>query len=234
MDLTQQSSPFDASQIIQVSVKFATGAKGDSGAFPGPEHCTFHFDTITDGSGGTAPPALDVNFDHSSQGFAVGSFGAVPDGGAGPTLSWDSTTGSPNAGSIQVALPFSAYNQTYAVSSSVAPPANLSGKTIHAKVMLDKTDAGESAFAQSGYVKIFAQGTGYKLGGGAGKGLTAGQWVDLSMNVSTPEGGTPATGYDPTQIIQVGIQFGIGGMPDGSAFGALEKPTFHIDSIVAQ
>ena len=90
-----------------------------------------------------------------------------------------------------------------------------------------------SAFAQSGYVKLFAQGTGYKLASGNAKGLTAGTWTELTMNVSTPEGGMNS-GYDPTQIIQVGVQFGIGGMPDGGTFGSRETPTFHIDSIVAQ
>ena len=39
-------------------------------------------------------------------------------------------------------------------------------------------------------------------------------------------------GYDPTQIIQVGVQFGTGGMPDGGVFGAATSPKFHIDSIV--
>jgi hypothetical protein len=231
MDLTQQDASFDASQIIQVSVKFATGAKGDSGAFPGPETCTFHFDTVTDGSGGAAPPALDVNFDHSSQGFTVGAFGAVPDGGAGATLTWDSTAGNPDPGSIQVALPFSAYNQTYAVLSNVAPPADLSGKTIHARVMLDKVDGGASSIP-SGYVQLFAQSNGYKFANGAGGSLTAGTWTNLTMNVSTPS--YMATGYDPTQIIQVGIQFGTGGMPDGGTFGAAISPKIHIDSIVAQ
>jgi hypothetical protein len=52
------------------------------------------------------------------------------------------------------------------------------------------------------------------------------------MNVSTPS--STSTGYDPTQIIQVGVQFGIGNMPDGGVFGSREAPVFHIDSIVAQ
>ena len=215
-------------------MKFATGAQGDSGAFPGPENCTFHFDTVTDGSGLPAGPALDATFDHSAQGFAVGAFGSVPDGGAGPSLTFDSTTGDPNPGSIDVKLPFTAYGQTYAVNSNVAPPANLSGKTIHAWVMLDKTDAGESAFTKTGYVKVFAQGTGYVYASGTAKGLAAGVWTEFTMNVSTPEGGTPPATYDPTKIIQVGVQFGLGSMPDGGVFGAAEAPTFHIDSIVAQ
>ena len=84
--------------------------------------------------------------------------------------------------------------------SDVAPAADLSGKTIHAKVMLDKVDGGASSIP-SGYVQLFAQSNGFKYAQGAGMSLTAGNWVDLTMNVSTPS--SMVTGYDPTQIIQV-------------------------------
>ena len=113
----------------------------------------------------------------------------------------------------------------------VAPAADLSGKTIHAQVMLDKVDGGTPSFPR-GYVELFIQSSGYKYASGPAKGLTAGVWTDLTLNVSTPDFGV--TGYDPTQIIQVGIQFGVGGMPDGGVFGAETFPKFHVDSIVAQ
>jgi hypothetical protein len=80
---------------------------------------------------------------------------------------------------------------------------------------------------------LFVQSNGFKYASGGAKGVTAGTWVDLTLPVSTP-GGTVTTGYDPTQIIQVGVQFGTGGAPDGGVFGAATSPKFHIDSIVAQ
>jgi len=225
------SGSFDPAQIIQFSVNFTTGSRPEGGAFSGPTHAVFHIDTLTDG--GSLPAALAPNatFDKNAQGFVIGA-NTHPDGGPAATLVWDSTTGDPSAGSIQATLPFNAYNQSYTVQSDVAPAADLSGKTLHAKVMLDKVDGGASSIP-SGYVILFAQSNGFKYASGSGTGLTAGTWTDVTMTVSTPEG-TKTTGYDPTQIIQVGIQIGVGGMPDGGVFGAEIQPKIHIDSIVAQ
>jgi hypothetical protein len=98
--------------------------------------------------------------------------------------------------------------------------------------MLDKADGGSPTFT-AGYVQIFAEsGSGYAFANGSGVGLTAGAWTDVTMNVTTPT--SKATAYDPTQIVQVGVQIGTGGMPDGGVFGAHEALKLHIDSIVAQ
>jgi hypothetical protein len=229
LNLATPAAPFDASQLVEISVQFVTGAQPEGGTFGGPIHETFHIDTITDGSGNAAPPPLNVTFDVNTQAFAVGPFGAVPDGGAAPTLTFDSALGDPNPGSIAVTLPFTTYGQVYGVESNVKPTTNLSGKTIHAKIMLDGAAA---AFTQLGYVDLFAQSNGYIYGRGTTTGLTAGVWTDLSMTVSAPA--AMNTGYDPTQIIQVGVEIGVGAMPDGGVFGASEAPTFHLDSFVAQ
>jgi hypothetical protein len=222
---------FDPAQLIQFSINFTTGSRPDGGTFGGPIHATFHIDTLTDGSGGAAPLAPNANFDVNTQGFTA-SANTHPDGGAIPTVTFDSTTGDPNPGSIAATLPFSAYNQGYTVQQDVAPSADLSGKTLHAKVRLDTIDGGTPSFP-SGYVVLFVQSNGFKYASGGAKGVTAGTWTDLTLTVSTP-GGTVTTGYDPTQIIQVGVQFGTGGAPDGGVFGAETLPKFHIDSIVAQ
>jgi hypothetical protein len=227
------SGSFDPAQLIQFSVNFGTGSKPDGGTFAGPVHAVFHIDSLSDGGTPPAPLAPNATFDKNTQGFTVAANGH-PDGAATPTLTWDGTTGQPAspAGSIETTLPFNNYVQSYFIQSSVQPTADLSGKTLHANVMLDKVDGGASSIP-GGYVQLFVQSNGYKFAQGAGAGLTAGQWTALTMTVSTPNG-TPATGYDPTQIIQVGVQIGTGGMPDGGTFGAEIMPRIHIDSIVAQ
>jgi hypothetical protein len=221
---------FDPAQLIQFSINFTTGSKPDGGTFAGPVHAVFHIDTLTDGSGLAAPLAPNATFDLNTQGF-VATAATHPDGGAVPTVTFDSTTGSPSAGSIEVTLPFNGYGEGYTVQQDVAPTADLSGKTVHAQVRLDSVDGGTATFP-SGYVQLFVQSNGFKYANGAAKGLTAGTWTDLTLTVSTP--GFMVSGYDPTQIIQVGVQFGTGGMPDGGVFGAEISPKFHIDSIVAQ
>ena len=221
---------FDPAQLIQFSINFTTGSKPDGGTFAGPVHATFHIDTLTDGSGNPAALAPNATFDVNTQGF-VATAATHPDGGATPTVTFDSTTGNPTPGSIGVTLPFNGFNQGYTVQQDVAPTADLSGKTLHAKVMLDKVDGGTASFP-SGYVQLFVQSSGFKYANGQGASLTAGAWADLTLTVSTPS--FMVSGYDPTQIIQVGVQFGTGGMPDGGVFGAATSPKFHVDSIVAQ
>ncbi len=221
---------FDPAQLIQFSISFGTGSRPEGGAFSGPVHAIFHIDTLTDGGNPPAPLPPNATFDLNTQGF-VATAATHPDGGAVPTVSFDSTTGSPSNGSLSVTLPFNSYNQGYTVQSDVAPAADLSGKTIHAKVMLDKVDGGASSIP-SGYVQLFVQSNGFKYANGPGAGFTAGSWTDLTLTVSTPS--YMVTGYDPMQIIQVGVQFGTGSMPDGGVFGAEISPKIHIDTIIAQ
>lgn len=47
-------------------------------------------------------------------------------------------------------------------------------------------------------------------------------------------GFTPPSGFDVTQISQIGIQVGINAGPDGGVFPTPTPLTFHIDSVVAQ
>ena len=221
---------FDPAQLVQFSINFTTGSKPDGGTFSGPVHATFHIDTLTDGSGNPAALAPNANFDLNTQGL-VATAAAHPDGGATATVTFDSTAGNPTPGSIALTLPFNGYNQGYTVQWDIAPTADLSGKTLHAKVSLDAVDGGTASFP-SGYVQLFVQSAGFKFANGPGKSLTAGTWTDLTLPVSTPS--YMVTGYDPTQIIQVGVQFGTGGMPDGGVFGPAISPKFHVDSIVTQ
>jgi len=227
------SSSFDPTQIIQISVQFTTESQPDGGAaFGTPVHATFHVDTITDGSGLPPAPPLNLTFNSSLQGFSLAASGfKFPDGGTGPALTFDSTTGNP-AGSAKLVIPFNAYNQQLDTQINLSPTVDLTGKTIHAMVMLD------SGTWPSGYVQLHASGPDYShfagaTGAGAINAATLGtaKWVDLTMDLST----VTVTGFDVTKILQVGIQFGTGAGPDGGVFPTTGEPlTFHIDSIVAE
>ncbi|HEY5089332.1 MAG TPA: hypothetical protein VIK30_05150, partial [Polyangia bacterium] len=109
---------FDPAQLIQFSINFTTGSKPDGGTFAGPVHATFHIDTLTDGSGNPGALAPNATFDVNTQGF-IASASTHPDGGATPTVTFDSTTGDPTAGSVALTLPFNNYNQGYTIQSDV-------------------------------------------------------------------------------------------------------------------
>jgi hypothetical protein len=234
LDLTAAhaaSAAFDPSQLTEISIQLTTGSKPTgAGAFV-PVNATFHIDSVTDGSGGTQPPILSHTFDTSVQGYVAET--SVVDAGVPPVLAWDSTVGDPSPGSLELTNDFTDYNQTTDVAVTTAPLANLTGKILHAKVRLDANDAG--ATFPAGFVQLHASsnsGTAYIYASGPGTPLTAGVWTDVSFDLSAPN--FAQAGFDPSLIVDVGLQLGTGGQPAGQTFPGPQRLTFHIDSIVAQ
>lgn len=227
LNLATQASPFDASQIIQFSVNFSTGAGPEGGTFGTPVHAVFHIDSLTDGSGEPPPPALSHTFDKTTQGYALTTTITTPDGGTVPALTWDGTVGDPTPGSLKITAEFTGYNQKLDAAVNISPLLNLTGKVIHAKVRLD------SGTVPAGYVQVHASsGTSYVFVNSAGSGLTAGSFIDVPLDLTAAH--TANANFDPTQVIQVGVQIGTGSGPEGGAFPTPTPLTFHIDSIVAQ
>jgi hypothetical protein len=234
LDLTAAhaaSAAFDPSQLTEISIQLTTGSKPTgAGAFV-PVNATFHIDSVTDGSGGTQPPILSHTFDTSLQGYVAES--SVVDAGVPPVLTWDSAVGDPSPGSLELTSDFTDYNQTTDVAVTIAPLANLTGKVLHAKVRLDANDGGASFPA--GYVQLHASsnsGTAYIYASGPGTPLTAGVWTDVSFDLAAPN--FAQAGFDPSLIVDVGLQIGTGAQPAGQTFPGPQLLTFHIDSIVAQ
>jgi hypothetical protein len=228
LSTTAQPSPFDASQLIQIAVQFGTGSGPEGGTFGAPVHAIFHIDSITDGTGNAAPPLLSHTFDKNTEGYSLSTSIVTPDGGTVPALTWDGTVGSPTNGSLKIVAEFTGYNQKIDTSVNIAPLANLTGKVIHAKVRID------SGTLPSSYVQVHASsGTSYVYANSTGTALgTAGTFMDFSLDLAAAH--TANASFDPTQIIQVGVQIGAGGGPEGGTFPTPVPLTFHIDSIVAQ
>jgi hypothetical protein len=227
------SSSFDPTQLVQIGVQFVTYSRPEGGSFGAPQHRTFHVDTVTDGSGLPPAPPLYVTFDSSLNGLSLSdSSFKFPDGGTGPALTFDSTAGDPANGSAKLVIPFNSYNQQLDTQINLSPTVDLTGKTLHAKVRLD------SGTFTAGYINLHVSAPDYShyaqasTGSISASGLTAGQWVDLSIVLSSI---TSPSGFDPSKVLQVGVQFGTSGGPEGGAFPTSTQPvTFHIDSIVAQ
>ncbi len=166
------------------------------------------------------------------QGFSATGQTRIPTAAPSPTLTFDSTTGNPNAGSVDVTLPFSNYDQWYTVTSNVAAHGRPQGKTIHAKVRLD--DVGWRNDHDPRWLHpALRPEQRIPLRGHSGNGPHRGHLDRSDVNANAP-GGSVTTGYDPTQIIQVGVQIGTGSKPDGGVFGAEISPKLHIDSIIVQ
>jgi hypothetical protein len=227
LDLGSQPAPFDPSQLIQVGVQFSTGAGADGGVSTGPIHATFHVDDVSDGSAGPAPPELSHTFDRSIQSYSIYA-PSFPDAGVVPTLAFDSTVGDPSPGSLEAEVPFTAYGQSISVQVNLWPPAEVAGKTIHAKVMLD---AAAGVTFPAGFVQLHAGGLGDNDAAvGPQATLAAGQWTDLILDTSTAG---VASFHPAGALTQIGVQIGTG-PGGGGSFPAIGPLGFHIDSIVAQ
>jgi hypothetical protein len=225
LNFAGHAAPFDASKIIQLTIQLSDPASADGAAFPGPISPTFHIDTITDGSGLPAPPLLSHTFDKDTLGYTASGNAALADGGTGPTLTWDSAEGNPANGSLKVTATFTDYDQTVDVVSQISPLVNLTGKIVHVQV---RCDSG----ALNGFAQIHGSTTtGYVYGSGQAKGLTASTtWTDLALDPTT----ITTSGWDTTKLIQLGVQFGPGGRPDGGTFPGPISVVVHVDSFIAQ
>jgi hypothetical protein len=229
-----KSSSFDPSQIDQIAVQFITESMPDGGpAFGSPVHATFHVDTLTDGSGAPLPPPVYYTFDTSTQGWGIATSITTPDGGTAPSVSWDPANGI-DGGSLKASVEFTGYQQNFSVQVNPQPFVNLTNKTITAHIKLDSgaLPAGTSNYVQlhvsSGNTFVYANSPT----GSSFTSTSAGTYMTLTFNLGT--GFTPPTGFDATQISQIGIQVGINSGPDGGTFPTPTPLTFHIDSVISQ
>lgn len=229
LDLGAQPQPFDPKQIIQFSVSFSSASGPDGGALPAPVHAIFHVDSLTDGSGGAPPSALSHTFDKTSEGYVVTT--NVVDASAPPSLTWDSAIGDPAPGSLEVTNTFTDYGQILDVSVAIAPLADLAGKTIHARVMLDGVVDGGPVFT-SGYAQVHASSSGFLYANANETEIDPGVWTDVVFKLSAPA--FAADGFDPTQIMEVAVRIGTDSGPEGGTYPGPQTLTFHIDSIVAE
>jgi hypothetical protein len=186
-------------------------------------------------AGGGAGPDLSYTFDEEPQGWGLNNFddpnatnlgAAVPPGGTAPTLAVSSTDGDPNPGSLQLTVGFTALDQYVdAVVNLGQPGLDLSGKTLHAMVRLVSGAipvGGLQFHASSG--AAFTYGSQTFVGGST---LTAGSWIPLTLEL----GAITGSGFDPTQIVQIGVQFYSGFSGNGTTFTSAGPVVFEIDTV---
>jgi hypothetical protein len=159
---------------------------------------------------------------------ALAADAGVPDGGSYPTLTFNSTAGSPSPGSLQVTADFTNYNQ-YVEALLGLSSVDLTGTTLTALVQVT------SAF--NGGAFLYAKtGASYVYGSGSGVTLTPGSWVTLSLDLSATAAAEGDAGFAPAMVKEIGIHIYSAGAPtdaDASAFAG-GTDTFLIDQVVAE
>jgi hypothetical protein len=196
------------------------------------------------GSNGCGFASFSYPFFDGTEGFvldtdnpAPGGNIAVIGGGAGASLSWDDTFGSPGHASLKVDATFTGYDQFLSISLNLASPIDATGKTVHAILESepappDPPDGGHPepfiALAQvevesSDHVRSRGAPTEFALQGDL-------EDVKLPLFAGIPDCA------DPSRIIRLSVRLSSGaaqGDPTdgGIPFPASAHTTFHILSI---
>lgn len=143
------------------------------------------------------------------------------DGGAAPTLAFDSTEGSPNPGSLKVTVPYSGPNQYVDVQSLVfVVPQDWSGHILHVRLKVDEG----SVF--HGFAQLYVDtGVSYVPADSDVTVAPGSQWQDIAMDLSHPMTTDPSGRFNPKQVVLYGLQLNSGSAGTGAA-----PATFHLDS----
>ena len=176
--------------------------------------------------GGAIPGTPVATFDQDVEGFvldqepggAVANL-AAPDGGATtpPTLGWDGIDGNPSPGSLQIVASFSGATQYLGAFHffGCSAPQDWSDRTLHARIELAGGDFSPIALV---YVATSTTCSTYDFAYGAFARLNRTScWQELSLDLVGPASRT--AGYDPTSVVDFGIQFysGTGSVAAGTA-----------------
>ena len=212
--------------------------------------------TGTGGAGGatvTHVAPLPYTFDTTVQGWALSTYAdpnghnlagiyPLPDGGTdagpadagaapvAPTLTFDSTVGSPSAGSLKMTATFTDYNQYVDAIINLTPTINLTGKTLHASLQLTS-----GAFSGGAQLHV-GTGATYNGYGQANITLAATGTFATVPYVLMPAGATNTSAnanFDPTMVIQLGVQVYSGApVADAGTYANAGVPVvFNIDNI---
>jgi endoglucanase len=183
----------------------------------------------------TGGPDVNFTFDRQPQGWVLNNYAdtnytnlgaGVPSGSSPPSVSINSLDGNPNPGSLQITAPFTAFDQYVDPVVNIGTPGlNLIGKTLHAYVRL-----ASGSLAQGGLHLHASTGSNWTWGSTEwvnGDSLSAGSWVPLTLDLSA----VTQTGFDPSQVVQIGIQFYSGFSSNGGTYANGGPVVLEIDTV---
>jgi hypothetical protein len=138
-----------------------------------------------------------------------------------PTFGFDSTAGSPDPGSLKVMAPYSGANQYVDIQKSfTSDPQNWTGKTLHVRVR-----ATEGSFGGGAQVYVNTIPGTFVFGGTSTNFAKNNAWQDFAVNLDAPTTTGTNGVFDPSRVIQIGVQLSTGTAGAGST-----PVTFNIDS----
>jgi hypothetical protein len=168
------------------------------------------------GSGGSSSgdltPFLTYTFDADLEGFEIGW---AESGGAqdtelqdATTITWDSANGNPDPGAMSSTSPFDGPEHRAQLQVTLGTAEDLTGGMVTAWIRLESgltTDP-----ANPGGAKLFVKDSAWVWASGPWENLVEGEWVELTLNAAVAD--YEDAGFDPSQIMQVGVEYETGGV----------------------
>jgi len=216
---------FETSLVCAVLITTAVGC-GDKGSGDGDEDTggsasqagtssagTSSAGTSSGGSASTATPVY--TFDTDIQGFKVqdssGATGVDPVPKGDIMLSFNADDGSPDPGALQLDIPYSAASQYVSTGVNIDPPGvDLTGKTIKAMVkIVSGYGSADDIMTAPANAKLYVKtGANYVYASASVANVTSiGTWTAIDFNTKFPDYNADKDAYDPTQVLEIGIQF---------------------------
>jgi hypothetical protein len=187
----------------------------------------------TDGGGGSMSGAIVgtpvATFDTTDEGFMLDPYPdpnqtnlADPAHGASPTLMFDGANGNPTPGSLVVMAPYSGANQYVLAQKNFGTTnsQNWMGRTLHVRI---RATTGTFKGGAQVFVKT---GAAFSFGGTyTNFAPNSNNWQEFTLNIGTPVTFGNKNTYDPTQVVEFGVELNTSGAGAGST-----PVTFNIDS----
>ena len=197
-----------------------------------------------------SPPRYVDSFDTDAEMWSFSTYvdanqtnlaaGSVPDsginldGGAAPTLTWASDCGDPTPGCLRLTVQFSGFSQYVDPQVNLSTPVDfMTGghNIVRARIRLVSgtfTDGGLQLHISTGTEPpnnyVYVNSSWYPA-----STFVQGVWTQITLQTG---GVSPSDGrvYDPSQVVQIGIQIGTGSPYEGGTpmFG---QAVFEIDTI---
>ena len=205
------------------------------------------------GGGGGVAPRFSNTFDTDKQSWTLSDYadmnyfnwgaalnpdsGVSLDGGVAPTLEWSSTTGDPSPGSLKVTVTFTGFKQYIDPQVNLPTPQDFSGthNIIRARIRLVsgtfpaggvQFHASSGLTAPNAYVYVSAPFVN-------STSLTPGTWITVTLDTATVVNqDNPPRVWDPTQVVQIGVQFTTGDPFEGGTL-TFGQAVFEIDTVQA-
>lgn len=220
------------------------GTTGTTGGSTGQGGSTGITGGSTGTGGGTSSGATKLfTFDIDEEGFKFNPAPATqrytnladPAVGAAPKLEYVSNKDAgndPNSGALRITAEYTFWNQS--VAAEVAPPLDKNGapmdfthKTVTARVFIEPMGLSPNGFsdppdAPGGIVFYMKSGAAYDWGQAAWLNATTyGTWFSVKFNADALDTQSSKPGFDPGNVVQLGLSFSSGGggvhCPDDAA-----------------